>query len=331
MGSARLKLGIAGLGKMGQLHLKKAVNNCDVELTGMYDIDVNKSLRSGSEWGVRSCRNYEELLFESDALIISTSTESHFPLAIKALDHELALFIEKPICESVEKAESLLRLAREKNIPIQTGFVERFCWKKLLESRPSLFNKPPNLISTERCSSTPSREKGLDIVSDLMIHDIDFVLWSLSEPPISIAAEGVSVGVSPIDIAFARLEFASGAIAHLKAAWVLTENKRTTQVSWEDGLLCFDLSNRKAQYTSTEKQIDEICLQELDPLSEQMNSFVQSVISERSCVVDGWDGLKAIEISDLIKRQILDRNTSTTVFTERERKFLLKSWSTDVS
>lgn len=331
MGSPRLKLGIAGLGKMGQLHLKKAVNNSKIEITGIYDIDLNKGFRIGSEWGLRACRSYEELLFDSDAIIISTSTESHFPLAIKALNHQVALFIEKPICESVEKVESLLRLAKEKSIPIQTGFVERFCWKKLLESRPWLFNKRPQLISTERCSSTPSRDKGLDIVSDLMIHDIDFVLWSLSEPPISIAAEGVSVGVSPIDIAFARLEFASGAIAYLKAAWVLTENKRMTQLSWGDGLLSFDLSHRKAQFTSTEKQIDEICLHELDPLSEQMNSFIQAAISQSPCVVDGWDGLKAIEISDLIKRKILDRNTSTTVLTERERKFLLKSWSTDVS
>lgn len=325
-----LKLGIVGLGKMGQLHLQKALKCNNVEISGLYDLDVNKSLLIGSKHRIKAFSNFEHLLFESDALIISASTEAHFPLAVKAIDHRVALFIEKPICESVEKAEQLLRLAREKNIPVQTGFVERFCWKKLFEIRPNLLaGRPPRLISTERCSLTPSRDKGLDIVSDLMIHDIDFVLSSFGEPPTSIAAEGVSAGISPVDIAFARLEFASGAVAHLKSAWVMTEKKRVTQLSWEDAILSFDLSNQKAQYLSAFQKPEEVCLKDCDPLFEQMSSFVESITQGRTCAVMGQDGLKAIEISELIKQQILSKGSSPTVFTERERKFLLKSWSND--
>lgn len=331
MSLAPLKLGVVGLGKMGQLHLQKALKCKKVKISGLYDLDFEKSLRTASNQGIKAFSNFEHLLFESDALIISASTEAHFPLAVKAIEHQVALFIEKPLCESVEKAEQLLRLAKEKNIPVQTGFVERFCWKKLFEVRPILFANRPRLISSERCSLTPSREKGLDIVSDLMIHDIDFVLWSLGEPPISIAAEGISVGISPIDIAFARLEFASGAVAHLKSAWVMTEKKRMTQLSWEDAILSFDLSNQKAQYLSAIQKPEEVCLKDCDPLFEQMSSFVESVTHGETCEVVGQDGLKAIEICELIKQQVLSRDSSPTVLTERERKFLLKSWSNDVS
>jgi len=195
-----------------------------------------------------------------------------------------------------------------------------------VDLKPGLFSSHPKLISTERCASKPSREKGLDIVSDLMIHDIDFVLWAMGEPPISIAAEGVSVGNSPIDIAFARLDFASGSVAYLKTAWIFTETKRVTQLSLTDSYLSFDLQNRIAQIRTAHQSVEDIDLTVLDPLSEQLKMFVRAVQRKGVCLVPGLDGLKSLEVTELIKQQILNKDSQRTILSERERRFLLKSW-----
>jgi len=331
MESEKVKLGLVGLGKMGQRHLEKLINHSGVEISGLFDVDSSRCLQIANQYQLRSFQNLDELFFNSDAVMIAASTSSHFEIARKAISHELAVFIEKPICHSVEKAEQIVRLAREKKCLIQTGFVERYSWKKLLELKPDWFAHRPQLISTERCSSQPSRERGLDIVSDLMIHDIDFVLWSLREPPITIASEGVSVGCSPIDIAFARLEFASGAVAYLKAAWVLNENKRFTQISSGQSSLGFDLKNREAKYFGNGELSEGLNLSELDPLSEQLDSFVGAIKGKENCVVKGIDGLKALEISELIKQQILSEEIKRTTLSDRERRFLFKSWSSDAN
>jgi len=328
---AKLKLGVVGLGKMGQLHLNKALLENEIEISGIYDLDLDQCQKVAAQFRVKTFEDLDQLFFESDAIVVAASTKAHFEIAVKAIGHGLALFIEKPICDSVEKAEQLISLAKEKNVLIQVGFVERYCWKKLVDLKPGLFSSRPKLISTERCASKPSREKGLDIVSDLMIHDIDFVLWAMGEPPISISAEGVSVGYSPVDVAFARIDFASGSVAYLRAAWIFTETKRATQVSLTDSYLSFDLQNRKAQILTAHQSVEDIGLTELDPLSEQLKMFVHAVQGNGVCLVSGVDGLKSLEVTELIKQQILNRDSQRTILSDRERRFLLKSWGGNAS
>ena len=328
----KLQIGLIGLGKMGTYHLEKLLKHSEVELVGAYDKDQARLTQVAKEHGLKTYEKPEELFFEIDAVFIASPTSTHFEIAKQALDNNLHLFIEKPICDRVELAAELVKISQEKNLVLQTGFVERYRWLSLLRQIPLRSYKKPVVISTERNSLVPSRERGMDIVTDLMIHDIDLVLWLMQEPPVSISAEGVSAGLTPIDIAYARLEFPSGTVAHLKANWVASERHRETQLIWNDRIVNCDLLSGTTQMLDVENdeplEKQTISLGQSDSLSEQVDAFVKAVKGLGQVPVSGPDGLRALEVTEAIKQKITEKQGQPEKLrlSPLEKKFLSRYW-----
>lgn len=315
---------------MGSYHLDKLLKHPEVELTGIFDKDSGITKQKQSEFGVKTFSSVEELIFESDAVIISSPTPTHFSFGKLALDNGVHVFLEKPICQTTSQAAELVALAQQKDKILQTGFVERYRWRELQNKLPQEFSKKPAFIGTERSALSPSREKGLDVVSDLMIHDVDFVLSAIKEPPVSVVADGLSQGITEIDFVHARLEFPSGTVAHLKAQWGGSVQRRETHLIWLEKNLVHDLTHGKATLNVTNggssRESLVVELQETDPLSVQLAEFVKSAQGLQPPVVSGREGLRALEVCEEIKNKIRDRASDKVWISPRERKFLSKYW-----
>ncbi|NBX77249.1 MAG: gfo/Idh/MocA family oxidoreductase [Proteobacteria bacterium] len=328
----KLQFGLIGLGKMGTFHLEKLLKHPEVQLVGVYDKDESRLAQVATEHGIKPYAKPEDLFFDIDAVFIASPTRTHFELGKQALENNLHLFIEKPICDRVELAAELVKISQQKNLVLQTGFVERYRWLSLLTKVPLRSPKKPNIISTVRNSLVPSRERGMDIVTDLMIHDIELVLWLMQEPPVSISAEGASAGLTPIDIAYARLEFPSGTVAHLKANWVASARQRETQLVWNDRIVNYDLLTGNADILNIEndepleKQTYSFC--ETDSLSNQVDAFVKAVKGQNQVPVSGSDGLRALEVTEAIKQKIIEKQSQSEKLrlSPLERKFLSRYW-----
>lgn len=319
-----LKIGLVGLGRMGSYHLEKLMEHSQVELCGVLDKEHERAQSVAAGKGVKVFSSEEELFFESDAIIVASPTPTHFEIAKKALDNNLHVFVEKPICDHLESAAQLVRLAEQKNRVLQTGFVERYRWRSLMGELPQWFNKKPVLITTERNAIAPSREIGMDVVTDIMIHDVDFVLWLLGEPPVSIQASGVSVKNSVIDIAHARLEFSSGVTAHLQVNWLSPQRRRETQLVWEQGSLLHDQITGRAQISPTNVSLES---KVTDPLQMQLDTFIEAVNGQAPVFSSGLEGLRTLEVVEAIKNKIWQQEFEKTRSSPKEKKFLSRFWS----
>lgn len=327
-----VRIGLIGLGKMGSYHLQKLLEHPQVELSGVYDKNPEVAQSISRQFNLKSFSHPEDLFLESDAAVIASPTPTHYPLGKLALEARMHVLIEKPLCDKVDLAQELVSIANKNQLVLQTGFVERY---RLLGALKQVPTEKPVLIASERCATSPSREKGLDVVIDLMIHDIDLVLYLLREPPVLITAEGFSLKISEIDCAHARLEFASGAVAHLKANWIAMDRQRLTHVVYDDSAITIDLLNQKIQ-TVTASESSEIRkhqepLQEIDALRTQLDSFVSAIQQGSKPVASGLDGLRAIEVCEVIKLRIRERNNQQIAVTPREKQFLTKVWGGHVN
>jgi len=297
-----------GLGKMGMLHLDKLMHHPRVELVGVCDNESRKLQEIAKSFQIPIFSDPEALFFESDAAIIATPTATHYSLTQKALSHDLHVFVEKPICESIAEGLDLIKAAQKKNRILQTGFIERYRWMRLVREIPQLWNEKPRVITTERSSSEPSRDPQADIVTDLMIHDIDFVIWALGEMPTCVQAQGLSLRGGRLDLALAQFEFPSGAVASLKAQWIAPERKREAQIFWKTSALHFDLLSQKAHHTqfveNGNRQRIEIKGSVNDPLADQLEAFVAAIENSGSAMVSGQDGNRAFEVCQAIKDSI---------------------------
>ena len=328
----KLQVGLIGLGKMGTFHLEKLLQHPEIELLGIYDKDQERLGEVARLKGIKAFSKPEDLFFDVDAVFVASPTSTHFELGKQALDHNLHLFIEKPICDRIELAAELVKIAQQKNLVLQTGFVERYRWLSFLNQVPLKSYKKPLVIATERNSVVPSREKGMDIITDLLIHDIDFILWLMQEPPVSISAEGVSAGLTDIDLAYVRLEFPSGTVAHLKANWVASKRHRETQIVWGDRIINCDLLSGTAQVLNVEEgQTPErqiYSLAQADSLSEQVDAFVKAVKGLGQITVSGSEGLRALEVTEAIKLKITEKQAQPEKLrlSPLEKKFLSRFW-----
>ena len=200
----KLKIGIAGVGKLGRYHGQNLLQIPAADLVSVYDIDRERGVRVANELGVDFLANYADLLDRIDALCIAVPTVKHFDLAAEAIRDGKSVFVEKPISSSIEQAERLVRLAEEKEIVLQVGHIERF--------NPAFQKLPtdtlqPRFIEAHRLASFNPRGTDVAVVLDLMIHDIDLILSVVKSPVKNIDANGVSVISENEDIANARIKF----------------------------------------------------------------------------------------------------------------------------
>lgn len=304
----RVRVGVVGIGRMGGYHLQKFLQLPQAEVVGILDHNPVHGAAVAEKFGVRSFDTLPELLTEVDALVIAAPTATHFSIARQALEAEVHVLVEKPITATVAEAEELVKLAARKNLALQVGMVERFRLQTL--SRGASL-RPVRFIEGDRLTLAPGRESGINVVNDLMIHDLDLVLSLVGEDPIVISAVGIPVLTPQADIANVRLEFPSGAIANLNASRISREALRKFRVFSADAYVSMDFIANTVDICRRDENnrivTETLPAASIDSLLEQAREFLDCIQTGRTPTVRGEDGLRALRIAEEVSRQIVER------------------------
>lgn len=304
----KIRVGVVGVGKMGGYHLQKYRELEEAELVGFSETDPEKAAAAQAKFGVPSLP-LNELLFEVDAVTIASPTDTHAAIARQALEAGVHVLIEKPIASRVAEAEGLAELARAKGLILQVGMVERF---RLAALANGVSLSRPLFVEAHRLSPNLSREADIDVVSDLMIHDLDLALSLVDEDPTTVSAIGMRVLTAQHDIANVRMEFASGAVMNLNVSRVSAQGLRKLRVFFKDAYASFDFSENTAavfRRVGTTVERTQNTVNGIDPLREQARDFLHCVRTGRRPLVAGEDGVRALKFAQIVVEKIRERES----------------------
>lgn len=333
---APVRMGVAGVGRLGFHHARILRDLPEVEMTGVFDVDARRAAVVSEKLGLRPAGGLRELLAAVDALVVAVPTSRHEEVALAAAEHGVHILIEKPIAPSLEAADRILAAARRAGIVVQAGHVERFNGA-LRAAAPYIGS--PLFIESQRLA--PFRPRGTDVavVLDLMIHDVDLVRMLVRAPLTEIAAAGIPVLTPSVDIANARLTFENGAVANLTASRVSGERRRMLRVFQRSGYLRVDLARGQGEFLRLRRDLpallagarrgrveerkgypeleDAVGLEDIveripfeglpeEPLRVELEGFRDAVLGRSGPVVSGDEGRAALEITLSIEKRILD-------------------------
>ena len=302
-----IKMALVGCGHMGKIHLQKLSSFDEIQIVGIVDVDTKRANDLAQPINVPAFNNYKKLLGNVDGVIIATPTETHYQIAKDFLKSGTHILLEKPITSRQDQAQELIDLAQARQLILQVGFLERFnpAISKIL---PII--KKPLLIESRRLSEFTGRSTDIDVVLDLMIHDIDLILSIVREDVCDIRAQGVSFITDKLDMASARIEFSNGCIADLNASRISSKKERTLTVFEANQIFFIDLLNRRVVYSAKEqnKDIDteEYTVDPIDAVKYEISLFIQSILTGTAPIVRGEDGLRALTLADQVKQHIAE-------------------------
>ncbi|HPP06607.1 MAG TPA: Gfo/Idh/MocA family oxidoreductase, partial [Syntrophorhabdaceae bacterium] len=290
-------------------HLEKLLNTKGVNVSAVVDIDKKIGQNISNTYNLPFFTDYRDVFKASQnihGVVISSPTDTHYDIAAYFMEKGVHVFIEKPMVKNTEEAEVLLNIAERKNILIQVGHLERFnpAFKKALE-----YIKKPVMIEARRTGPYTGRSIDIDVIFDLMIHDIDLLIFikkdDLECNTKTYALRLINEG---FDVATAMLEFKKGFKAVLHANRVSTRKERSFIVFEDDRIVYIDLLN--GTVTVTEKtqnnhiEIIEHSAGKIDSVKEEIEGFVEAILNRTTPMVKGTDGLKAVKLAELIRSSI---------------------------
>jgi predicted dehydrogenase len=304
-----IRVGVVGVGALGQHHARVYAGLPDAVLAGVYDADAARAADVAARHGTRAFGSLRELIDETEAISVAVPTVDHHGVARELLEAGRDVLLEKPMTARLEEAEDLIRLAGDKRAILQIGHIERFNPAVEPLRKAAL---QPRFIEVHRLSPFSPRSLDVDVVLDLMIHDLDIVLHLDGSPAVQVDAVGVPVLTSKVDIANARLRFASGLIANLTASRVSAEKVRKFRVFSPKTYISVDFAARSAQVyrlisgeAGPEITTERTAAPDEEPLRRQLASFVAAVRDRSEPEVGGADGLRALRLA----HAVLDRMT----------------------
>ena len=327
----RVKIGVMGAGHLGKIHLKLLKAIVQADLIGFYDADPAMAAVVEKEFGVKAFHSKDELIDQCDAIDIVTPTLAHFDCAVATLKKSKHVFIEKPLTHTLKEAKKLLSLAKEANVKVQVGHVERFNPAFLIAKD---YVQNPMFIETHRLAQFNPRGTDVSVVLDLMIHDIDIVLSSVKANIRRISASGVAVVSDTPDITNARIEFDNGCVANLTASRISMKNMRKTRFFQKDAYISVDFLEKKTEavrLNPVDSEVDPLAITidlgkekgmrqlyfenktapATNAIQMELESFIRSIILNTPTAVPIEDGYKALEVATLIIEK--SRNNSLIV------------------
>ncbi|HME42558.1 MAG TPA: Gfo/Idh/MocA family oxidoreductase [Syntrophorhabdales bacterium] len=300
-----LKLCVIGVGHMGRIHASKLKEIEGVTLCGLVDADHGCLEEASKKHSAPHFNHHMQALQLTDAALIATPTETHYEIAKDCLEKGIHVFMEKPITATVREAEELIALARAKHLVLQVGHLERF---SPAFARAMRYVKDPMFIEAQRVSIFTGRSTDIDVIMDLMIHDIDLVLSIAGGEVTDVRAQGTQVVTNKIDVANARIEFDSGCVASLTASRASKRKERTFKIFQKDRYFNLDLlKGRMTTLTRDTKgtsQVEEYEAEQIDPVKDELRDFVCAIQERRQPRVEGGHGLRALVLANLIKEAI---------------------------
>ena len=309
---SRIRAAVVGTGYLGRFHAEKYAALPQAELVGVCDIDAQAGRAAAEAVGTAYFGSHRDLVGRVDAVTIAATTSAHFELARFFLEHGVHVLVEKPMTRTADEGRALTELAEAKGLKLQVGHVERFN-PALLSARESLTRI--DFIECHRLAPFKPRGADVDVVLDLMIHDLDVMLSLVESKPASVSAVGTGVLTDTVDIANARIEFESGAIANVTASRVSTSAQRRFRVFQQSQYVSIDFGEGEVRRVIASRGWDESeplkaerwSLDKGDALLAETESFLDSILHDRPCVVSGRDGVAALELAEAIIADIARR------------------------
>jgi predicted dehydrogenase len=307
----KIRAAVIGVGYLGRFHAQKYAQAEDCELVAVVDARAEARTAVAAELATRALSDYRELLGGVDVVSVVTPTPLHFAISRDFLMNGAHVLVEKPITETAAEARELIGVAARAGRILQVGHLERFN-AAILAAEPYL--KSPRFFECHRLA--PYRERGTDVnvVLDLMIHDIDIVQTIVDAPITSIDAIGTPVFSGEIDIANARIRFANGCVANATASRVSLKTERKLRIFEDDAYLSLDLQQQILTLIRKRPpgelsgalpvSIEEQSLEQGDALKAEIDSFLKCVRTGAPPVVTGEAGLRALETATRITEQV---------------------------
>ena len=311
----KLKVGVVGVGYFGQFHAEKYANIEEVELVGVVDVDASRARKIAKRCRTKPFEHHADLFNKIQAVSIAVPTPFHYSTTKDFFLQGIDVLLEKPVSNTLEQADELIGLAESKGLIFQVGHLERFNGALSgLEGRV----QHPWFIESHRLAPFSGRGAEVDVVLDLMVHDIDILLSLVNSKVKEFQAVGIPILTHSPDIANARIEFENGCIASLTASRVSEERIRKTRIFQPDGILSIDYLSQKLFLSKKgvplgEEKIpqmitEEIPVKKIDLLEAEIHSFLQSVRSRKDARVSGLDGKRALALALQIIHKMNDLN-----------------------
>lgn len=326
---AKLRVGVVGVGHLGKHHARIYHSLEGVELTGVVDIDPKKAEEIAAANQTKSFVDFHEIFGRVDAVSVAVPTSAHVEIASEFVKRGIHVLVEKPLAKSPEEAKKLVALAAEHKAILQVGHVERF--NPAVTAVQEVIGSP-RFLECHRLAPFSFRSVDIDVVMDLMIHDIDIILHLVKSPLKKVDAVGVSLLFGKEDIANARLEFEDGCVANVTASRISEKAMRKMRIFSEDSYASVDFQEKSvrlfkrsgelkglklpvdrapslADLASLPKEfysVKDLTVASAEPLAEELKAFVRAVKTGSRPIVSGDDALRAMETAAAILREIRD-------------------------
>ncbi|MDO8734750.1 MAG: Gfo/Idh/MocA family oxidoreductase [Elusimicrobiota bacterium] len=304
-----MKVGVVGVGSLGQHHARVYSTIPEVELFGVCDVDKKRAEKIAKNFNAQHFTDYNELLSKVDAVSIVVPTPMHYTIAKDFLNSGIHCLVEKPITDNVLHAEELLKIANEKNIILQIGHIERFN-TAVIEAQKHI--KSPKFIEAQRLGPYDPRVAHIGVVMDLMIHDIDIILTLVNSKIVQMDVIGAKVLSKNEDIANVRLKFENGCVANISASRVSLDKFRKIRIFQDDAYISLDYAGqslkiyrKKSDVVTSMSDIEVIKpkLKTEEPLKRELEHFINCVRTGKPPMVTGEHGRDALEVAiEILKK-----------------------------
>jgi predicted dehydrogenase len=300
---------VIGVGYLGKFHAEKYAASEKVKLVAVVDIDEKRGNEVGGSVGVPALTDYRALFGQVQCVSIVVPTRFHYRVARDFIEAGIDVLVEKPLTADIAEARALVEAAKARNVVLQVGHLERF--NPAIRRLEGIIREP-KFVECHRLAPFVERGTDVDVVLDLMIHDIDIIASLVRSPLQRVEAVGVPVLTDKPDIANARINFANGCIANVTSSRVSLKRERKIRFFQPDAYISIDYDQRRAQIYHKpapgagwlDIRAENIEIKDGDALADEIDSFLDCVRERTLPVVDGADGLRALEIASMISSQL---------------------------
>jgi predicted dehydrogenase len=309
---AKIRIGVIGVGHLGKHHARiygeMAGSAEDVELSAVVDVLPSRAAEIAKPYGAEALTDYRELFGKVDAVSLAAPTSDHGRIGLELLENGIDVLVEKPMTSTVQESRLLIDAAAGNRRILQAGHVERF--NPVVRAAIEVATQP-QFFEIHRLAVFTPRSLDIDVVLDLMIHDLDIVLSLVHSPVSEVRAVGIAVLSKKADIANARVEFEDGCVANFTASRVSFEKVRKLRFFQPSDYISVDYASQTGSMVSlrmgrvTERKLEPPTA---EPLKLELESFVNCVRTRSSPIVGGEDGLRALELAMMINEQIARRS-----------------------
>ena len=309
-----VRAGVIGAGHLGSLHAQKYAATAGAELVAVYDVDAQRARSVAAACGCAAAAAMEDLLARVDCASVAVPTSAHHDVALAAIAAGVHVLVEKPLAASVAQGLEIVAAAEAAGLLVQVGHLERF--NPAFADLPSIVSDP-RFIECHRLSPFAGRGTDIDVVFDVMVHDLDLIAFIVGRELESVEAIGVPVLSDHADIANARLRFRGGCIANVTASRVSLKRERRLRIFQEDAYVAvdFDARSLRVMQRKAGEAIDpaapmhalrtqERAFADADPLLSQIEAFVAAVRGDRAAAVSGRDAMTALELAEAVTAAI---------------------------